>query len=59
MEGSSSQLDSSDCTYRQSVRVAHSMTHTHKSRVRLCMSGISQNLQYQQRLIELLEIKRL
>ncbi|MDZ8105354.1 MAG: hypothetical protein RM338_06960 [Nostoc sp. DedQUE12a] len=66
MEGSSSQLDSSDVydglrlrTYRQSVRAVHSITHTHKSRVRLCVSGIGQNLEYQQRLIELLQIKRL
>lgn len=66
MEGSSLQLDSSDVydglhlrTYRQSVSVVHSIRYTHNSRVRLCVPGIDQNLEYQQRLIELLEIKRL
>ncbi|MFN6561105.1 MAG: hypothetical protein RMY28_015130 [Nostoc sp. ChiSLP01] len=66
MEGSSSQLDSSDVydeprlrTYRQSVRVVDSIIHTHKSRVGLCVPAIEENLEYQQRLIELLQIKRL
>jgi len=66
MEGSSLQLDSNDVyeglhlrTYREFVRVVHSIRYTHKSRVRLCVPGINQNLEYQQRLIELLQIKRL
>lgn len=60
MEGSSSQLDSSDVYDGLRLRAyAHSMTHTHKSRVRLCVLGIGENLEYQQRLIELLQIKRL
>jgi hypothetical protein len=59
MEGSSSQLDSSNCTYRQSVSIAHRVTHTHNRRVRLCVPGNAENLDYQQHLIELLQIKRL
>ncbi len=66
MEGSSSQLDSSDVydglrlrTYRQSVRVVHSLNYTLPGRVRLCVPGIGENLEYQQHLIELLQIKRL
>lgn len=59
MEGSSSQLDSSTRTYRQSVNVVHSITHRLKTQVRLCVLGMVENLEYQQRLIELLQIKRL
>ncbi len=59
MEGSSSQLDSSTRTYRQSVNVVHSITHRLPAQVRLCVLGMVENLEYQQRLIELLQIKRL
>ncbi|WP_235115679.1 hypothetical protein [Desmonostoc muscorum] len=59
MEGSSLQLDSSTGTYRKSLRVVHSITHKLKSQVGLCLPGINENSQYQQRLLELLQIKRL
>ncbi len=59
MEGSSSQLDSNNRTYRQFVRIVHSLNYTLPGRVRLCMPGIGENLEYQQHLIELLQIKRL
>ncbi|MDZ8185972.1 MAG: hypothetical protein RMX96_14110 [Nostoc sp. ChiSLP02] len=59
MEGSSSQLDSSDPTYREAVRAVNPIAHAFPHHLGLCVPGIGEDSQFRQRLLDLLQIKRL